>query len=423
MSALAKYLFACGKRVRGCDDRESENVASLRRLGIPVSIGVTDEIREDVVIYSGAIGKEHAMMKRALCSGKRTIARAELLGMILKEFPHSVAVSGCHGKTSCTAMIAHVFHACRLPFTSHIGGEDADFSNFLSLGREYFITEACEYQKNFLRLQPECAVILNIGRDHMDCYANEEELSDSFRLFAERAKGAIVNADDKKAKGIPHELSFGIGAGDIRPCLIAAEGEKYSFTISEKGKKRAEVRLSVVGRVQIYNALAAYAVGRYYGLSPDLIAEGLSRAKGVKRRFEKIGFFQGIPVVIDYAHHPAELAKTLATEKKRDGSFITVFQPHTYSRTKDLFGDFTDVLREFHPIIYKTYAAREEYDEGGSGKFLAYALHTDYAESPDELKRRLKNRLSEGGKVGCILVLGAGDIDEIAKSFLDQKSS
>ncbi len=419
MSALACLLQDKGAIVRGSDAAEGEFTRILQRRGIPVHIGDEEEIEEDVVVYTGAIAEDHPQLMRAKAAGKRLVGRAELLGKVAEGYPHVLSVAGCHGKTTTSCMLAHVLYAANAPFCAHIGGEDLSFGNYFSAGGEYFLTEACEFKRSFLMLHSEVAVILNCDRDHTDCYGSDEETLAAYRTFASQAKKVIVCADDPRARTIPHTLSYGINGGDICAEEVASSRERYSFTVTERGNATLRITLSVFGKVHIYNALAAYSAARLIGISPERIKEGLESFRGVKRRFEKVGTFLGVPVVCDYAHHPREIAETIRTaERLTRGRVRVVFQPHTYTRTRDLMEGFVSALKKCHrPIIFATYSAREKYLFSGSAALLAAKLpDARYVQSGANLKKRLKEELSGED---LILALGAGDIYDIIKGILD----
>lgn len=419
MSALAMLLKERGARVRGSDAVENDNVRRLKKAGIPVSVGCDEEISEDIVVYTGAVNGDHPQLQAARRAGKRLIARAELLGMTAEAYPCVVSVAGSHGKTSCTAMLSHIFLRGNRKFTCHIGGEDLLLGNYHSSGKDFFITEACEFQRSFLSLKSNVAVILNTDRDHTDCYRSDEELLAAYRQFSENSKQTVVNADDRISFLIPYTSSFG-GEGEICAADVESEEERYSFTVVERGEPLARIRLSVVGDMQVQNALAAFAAARLVGFSAEEIKSGLESFHGVRRRFERVGTLNGIPVVCDYAHHPREIDATYsAAERLCRGTVRLVFQPHTYTRTRDFMEDFVSVLkRAENPIIYKTYAAREAYNQAGSAVTLVSRLpEAVYVQSPDQLKRRLLNGNLQPNDL--ILVLGAGDIYDIAKSILD----
>ncbi len=416
MSALAKFLSVRGYEVSGSDAVKGEETDALAFYGVKVYIGV-DENREallssDTVVYTDAISMEHAELKRAKTLGKKAYSRAEFLGLLCEEFASVIAVAGSHGKTTCTAMCAHVLKYVCAPFTAHIGGEDSALGNFYSSGGEYFVTEACEYKKNLLKIRADVAILLNIDEDHMECYDGEKDLLNSFYAYCAKAKTAFVCADDTRAANLGEFSTFGITSmlADYRATNLRATGERYSFTVEEYGKPLCRVRLSAIGRCNVYNALAAFAAMRSLGFDEKEIAKGLENFTAVKRRFEKIGGYKGASFICDYAHHPREVVSTLKTaEGVCKGELYVVFQPHTYSRTRLLLKEFVAALRPVKNLmIYKTYPAREKYDEAGSARRLVSALGGClYAENVYALKTWIKKTVREGD---IVLFLGAGDI-------------
>lgn len=420
MSALARLLHDRGISVRGSDAQKSVYTESLGKAGIRVHIGESELIWEDTVVYTGAISETHPQILQAKREKKRLLSRAELLGKVAEEFPHVLSVAGCHGKTTTTSMLAHIFSEGDRRFTCHIGGEDLSFGNYFSTGTEYFLTEACEFRRSFLSLKSEIAVILNTDLDHTDCYRNEDELFEAYAQFASHAEKLIVNADDPRARTLPHALSFGLYSGEIRAEDLRSAGERYSFMVTERGVPLLRVRLSCIGKVTVYDALAAFSAARLFGFSAEECKKGLERFQGVGRRFESVGTFKGIPVVCDYAHHPKEIAAVFSTAQKIcSGTVRLVFQPHTYTRTRDFMEEFVSVLKEAEdPVIFRTFAAREPFDGAGSAYTLVSRLpEAVYVQSAAQLKKRLSDLAEEGD---LILVLGAGDIFGIVKQILDK---
>lgn len=423
MSALATLFRLNGADVRGSDQRQSGFTDRLVKLGIPVHIGEEEEIAAENVVYTEAISPQHPQLKAAREAGKRLFTRAALLGRVAEDFPTVISVAGCHGKTSTTSMLAHVFLCADKSFTAHIGGEDAELGNLCrnGTGNNILITEACEFRRSFLELKSTVGLVLNTDKDHTDCYKSDGDLIEAYRRFAENSAEVVINADDVRARRFPHTLDFGLFSGEIRAEELHATGEKYRFTVVERGIPVVKIRLNVVGKFQVANALAAYAVARLCGLRAVEIKKGLESFRGVKRRFEEVGTICGVPVVCDYAHHPRELAATVsAAQAICEGTVFVVFQPHTYTRTRDFMREFVSVLKTVEsPIIYKTYAAREEFEIEGSAVALVSRLpEACYVQSPEQLLKRLKERIRSGD---MILVLGAGDIDEIARSLLDKQ--
>lgn len=427
MSALAKFLISVGCEVAGHDHVRGEYADGLGLQGVRIFFGNSEEVFEsscfieaDCVVYTGAIGEKDERIVRSRALGKAVYPRAAFLGAVCGYFKNVTAIAGSHGKTTCTAMCAHVLYRSGVEFASHIGGEDLSFGNFYMSGNDYFVTEACEYQKSLLKVRADNAVLLNIDLDHMECYDGEGDLINTFREYLHGAKTAFVCSDDARCKLIEDDCTtFGITdkKADYRASDLRSLGERYSFTVNEYGKAVARIRLRAMGRHNVYNALAAFAAMRRYGFGENEIVLGLEAFEGVKRRLEKIGTHAGVTFLCDYAHHPREIAATLRTVGKtaKKGLYV-VFQPHTYSRTRLLMEEFVDVLRTVERLlVYKTYPAREFFDSEGSGKRLAENVGCLYGESTRELKKWLTANVKSGDTV---LFLGAGDIYFAAKHLL-----
>ncbi len=420
MSALAKYLSSQGYVVSGSDGTRGEETENLAFYGVKAYIGVDGErpalLQADAVVYTDAILPTHAERQAAQRLGKRMIARADLLSIVSENFSKIIAVAGSHGKTTCTSMCAHALKGIGVPFTAHIGGQDSVFGNFYSTGREYFLTEVCEYKRNLLKISADAAVVLNVDRDHMECYQDDADLTACFRQYCRKAKTAFVCADDKGCERLGDFATFGINStcADYRAVDLRTGNERYSFTVEEYGKPLCRLRMQAIGRYNVYNALAAFAVMRSFGFDERDIKRGLESFTAVKRRFERVGSYRGASLICDYAHHPREIAATIATaEGICKGRLFVVFQPHTYSRTKLLMSDFIQTLRPIDDlVIFKTFPAREKYDEEGSGARLAQAVGSLYAENAYVLKTWLKKTVREGDTV---LFLGAGDIYYVAQ--------
>lgn len=412
MSAIADFLLSCGYSVSGSDRCTNERIKKLQKKGLKFYLGHSREniADEEIIIYTDAINSENEEYLEGLKRGKLLISRAEFLNIIGKSFPHSVYVAGSHGKTTATCMIAHIFYAADMPFTAHIGGEDLQFGNFIYSGNSFFISEACEYNKNILKVFGETGILLDIDCDHMECYKDEKDVESTFVQFINQCKYSVVPFSSKIEKGD----SFSYSSGDYFADDISSKNEKYSFTVMERGNPLVRVKLNVFGRHNILNALAAVACARKYGISPESIKEGLECFRGVKRRFEFLGKYNGADVYADYAHHPEEIVSSLYTAKRLlKRKLYVIFQPHTYSRTKFLMRDFVKSLEGERVLIFKTYPAREKYDASGDGKLLAKKINSDYAESAEGIY----GFLSDSEEDDLILVLGAGDIYEIFKSL------
>ena len=424
MSALAKFLSVQGYNVSGSDMQKSEQTDMLAFYGIKTYVGEETNRAElllaDIVVYTDAISQENKELQEAVCLKKKVYSRGELLRIVSEEFSNVIAVAGSHGKTTCTSMCAHILKSVNVPFTAHIGGEDAVFKNFYTSGLDYFVTEACEYKKNLLKLTPDVAILLNMDKDHMECYKNVEELADTFYSFCDKAKTAFVCADDERCAAFQKFPTYGIKntLADYRAVQIRNNGEQYSFVVEEYGRALCRIRLKAIGYCNIYNALAAFAALRSFGFHEKEICKGLENFTAIKRRFEKIGTYRGASVICDYAHHPREIISTVRTaEGMCRGNLYVIFQPHTYSRTKHLMKEFVEVLSEVkNLLLYKTYPARETYDGAGSAKTLSQAVgNCLYAENAYVLKTWLHTTVKEGD---IVLFLGAGDIYYVAQYLL-----
>lgn len=417
MSALAKILISMGKTVCGSDRVHNEYVCDLISRGVSVSLDSDDARVEkcDVLVYTDAVKMDDPHILRAVKANKLIVPRGQLLATLCGCFKSTIAVAGCHGKTTCTSMLAHIFACADKQFTVHIGGNDNAFGNCRVVGYDYFITEACEFNKNFLLIKPDISIILNTDADHLECYDGEEDLLRSYRLFAVNSKKSACLYGDRCGRG---DVTFGTDeSADYRARNIKSAGGKYSFDVYEQGRKLCHASLNVYGRHNIVNALAAVSASRLAGIRAEAIEEGLSRFAGVERRFEKIGEINGCEVIADYAHHPREITATLrAAAEVTSGEIYVIFQPHTYSRTKNLFGDFVNCLSGIdNLLIYKTFAAREYFDAEGSALALSNAIkNSRYAESEREIKYFLRNVSGEDK----VFVLGAGDIYYIVRQML-----
>ena len=416
MSALAKFLLSCGKNVEGSDIIDSENTEELRKLGVRVSIGDNRGSIDkfDVIVYTDAVRENDIQLCEAQRLGKIMLSRGQLLYEVSRNFKSVIAVSGCHGKTTCTSMLAHIFNAADKKMCAHIGGRDLTFGNLVYKGNDFFITEACEYKKNFLLIKPNIAVVLNSMADHLECYGSVEELKKSYKQFADSADVKVCLYGDIDVGG----LTFGFDRNaDYYARKITEENGRYSFSAYEGDCELGNISLNTYGKHNILNALAAIAVARSAQIPFKYIRKGLMDFKGVERRFENIGNIRGVTFIADYAHHPDEIRASIRTAKQiTSGKLFVVFQPHTYSRTKNLFKQFVSVLSPLNNLlIYRTYAAREYYDDAGSALTLSQHLKKScYGDDEQDLIDFILNA-SAGDSV---IFLGAGDIYDVAKRTL-----
>lgn len=431
MSALMKHCIKLGKTVTGSDVCHNNYTDELIELGAKITFkhASSNIKRADAVVFSSAINEKNPELIAAKRKKIPIVKRSELLGEISERFLKTVAISGSHGKTTATAMIANVMKTANKEPTVFLGGESLEYGNYLSGEDDLCIIEACEYKKNFLDVIPDVSVVLNIDNDHMDAYKDMRDMVDTFRLFVGNSL-AVINADDVNARNIFNSstVTFGINtpatytAKNIKP-----NGIGYSFTACAHGRAVGKINLSIAGRHNVYNALATFAVADVLRVPFCLIKQGLESYKGVKRRNEYLGKWKGLNFYADYAHHPRELSCTLQTFLEQGEDFVTVFQPHTYSRTINLMDSFVSVFKDIKPlVIYKTYSAREGFDEKGSAKTLCgYILGASgenciYADTEEELIRVLDEYREKYKKV---VFFGAGDIYDLAKSLMQKEKS
>lgn len=424
MSALANFLSLEGYNVSGSDMHYDEYALELlRKNNVKTYYGHNKANIEniDIVIYSSAITENNPEYVEALDKKIPLISRQELLSSIACSFERSFAVAGSHGKTTATAILTHIFGISKNP-TAHIGGFDKDYDNLLYGGKEIFVTESCEYKKNFLKLKCHAAVVLNIDKDHLECYNGFEDLVASFKTFLSGAKLRVVNADDENLQGIEGSVTFALeNSADYRAENIRNKNGHYSFVLNARGKRSRRIFLNVMGKHNVYNALAAAAVSIESGVDIGEVCEGIEAFKGVRRRAEFIGNINGAAVYADYAHHPKELEASIKTFKKlKYRKLYILFQPHTYSRTRLLMKEFIKVLNnEGNVLIYSTYPARECFDPKGSGYALKDNLGAKalYFDGELSLLEFLAEKLR---KKDLLLVLGAGDIYEKMCSIIEE---
>lgn len=433
MSGLAEILLGRGCIVSGSDISESAIVQRLRGLGAQISVGHSAaNIKPDcdLVVYTAAISPENEEFIAAEESGALLIDRAALLGGVMKAYKYSVAVAGTHGKTSTTSMLTHIMLAGGTDPTISVGGELGSIGGNIRVGKsDYFVCEACEYHRSFLKFFPYVSVILNIEADHLDYFKDIHHIVDTFHSFALLVPedGAVVaNIDDENVREAVKRVDR-----KILTCAISAaadyttgnvlydEGGAAEFDLYERGSLLGRIKLSVAGTHNISNALCAIAAARFLGISFDALRRGLLSYTGVGRRFETKGEKNGVLLIDDYAHHPTEIEATLKTAKKMGrGNIWCVFQPHTYTRTKALFNDFKKALScGVKVLCIDIYAAREKDPGDISAKQLAEQI--DGAVYMPDFAACAKF-LEENAEAGdMIITMGAGDVYKVGELFME----
>ncbi len=423
MSAIAEFLLDNGYTVSGSDIQITEKIFRLKKKGLIFYLKHCAENIKDVgaLICTSAINSSNVEILEAKEKGIPILKRSQVLNEIISDIKNTIAVSGSHGKTTATNMIANAFIMARFQPTVFLGGEDKVFGNYKSGNKDYAVVEACEYKKNFLDIKPKVSVVLNIDNDHQDSYADMKDMVESFKAFINNTI-SIVNVDDPYAKNIAGTTSISFGIDNKATYMaknIKYNGKGYSFTLFAFGRKICRIKLKVVGKHNVYNALACCAVCDIYKINFNTIKKSLESFDGVVRRAEYLGNLYSKSVYADYAHHPKEIEATIRAFGENGKKLGIIFQPHTFSRTKALMEEFVLSLKNNQVIIYKTYPAREKYDREGSAQKLFERLK-NASESVGFAKNRaelVESLFKMKDKVDCFLFLGAGDIYNIAKNL------
>ena len=431
MSGLAETLLHDGFIVSGSDKAATPTVSHLRDVGISVVIGrdagnITPDI--DLVVYTAAIKPHDPEFVAAKAQGIPMMVRAELIGAILQAYEYAVCIAGTHGKTSTTALVTEITKAAGLDPTVNIGGYIGD-TNYYVGNSPYFVLEACEYSNSFHHWHPHIGVILNIDADHMDFFGSMEAIIETFAKFAQniRPGGVLVIQEgvpgfEAITSGLKCEVvTFGTGTGVTYRAQDITHGAAgmSSFDVMEGSYLQEQINLPLPGKYNVYNALAAYAVARELGIEPQIIAQALSKIQGVKRRYQFKGIYNGAVIIDDYAHHPTEIKACLAaTREAHAGRIVCMFQPHTYSRTKDLFEDFTKAFTVADLMIFvPIFAAREPFDPSISSAMLAETVNqpSHNCSSLEEAEELLRAKLMPGD---LLITMGAGDVYIVGERLL-----
>lgn len=432
MSGIAEMLNYWGFHVTGSDSSSSETTERLIEKGISVVIGhdLNNLEKADVVVYTAAIRENDVELLRAKSLGIPTIDRGTFLGKLTKAFNNSICVSGTHGKTTTTSMLSMCFLEAHKDPSIQVGAYLKPIQGNYRIGNsDYFIIEACEYVESYLKLFPRTEIILNIDNDHLDYFGTFDNIVASFKRYAKLLpeNGLLVtNWDDLNCRKVAKEasckvLSYAIESQNANFVARNITFDKQGFScfdVYHNNSFYKTIKLSVPGMHNVLNALACICVCYEYGLEKEDIKNALQKYTGAHRRFEYVGSFnQGVSVYDDYAHHPTEILATAhsLSQKQHRQSWI-VFQPHTYSRTKNLLDDFAKALLDFdHLIITDIYAAREDNVYGISSqdlidKLASYGKKALHISNFEEIAKYLKEHTI---KNDIVLTIGAGTVTNI----------
>jgi len=427
MSALARYFNGRGAAVHGYDRTETPLTRALVEEGMTIHYEEEPaRIPEgvDLVIYTPAVPAGHRELRYFRERGYQVLKRSEVLGLISRQMK-TAAVAGTHGKTTTSSMLAHLLRTGGIDCTAFLGGIARNFdSNFVEGRSEWVVVEADEYDRSFLQLSPDIAVILSMEPDHLDIYGDEESILETgFMAFAARVKEGgdlLVNAQVRDQFADRAGVrSYGLERGDCRAERIRVEDGWFVFDYRAPDIEIEGLRLAMPGRHNVENATAALTTALRIGVSPGEVRRGLETFGGIRRRFEFIRRDAQTVFIDDYAHHPSELRAAIgAARELYPGRRVTgIFQPHLYSRTRDFAAGFAEALDQLDEVfLLDIYPAREAPIPGVTTSIILDAMRNPRRAlvSRAELLDRIRR-----GNWDVLLTLGAGDIDRLVAPIAD----
>ncbi|MCC1495273.1 UDP-N-acetylmuramate--L-alanine ligase [Alcanivorax sp. 1008] len=442
MCGIAEVLCNQGYEISGSDLRESPVVLRLRSLGVRVEIGHRGENvgDADVVVTSTAVDEDNLEVQEAKRRRIPLVPRAQMLAELMR-FRHGIAVAGTHGKTTTTSMIASILGEAKFDPTFVIGGKLTSSGTNARLGQShYLVAEADESDASFLHLQPMVAVVTNIDADHMHTYGGDfAKLENTFIEFLQNLPFyglAVMCIDDPVVrKLLPRVnrqlISYGFSEdADVRAEAVSQKGMVTSFQVIREGKPGLQIALPMPGRHNVLNALAAIAVATDENVPDQAIIAGLNGFTGVGRRFDVLGEYRtadgSATLVDDYGHHPREVEATI--KAVRDGwperRLVMLFQPHRYTRTRDLYEDFVDVLSNVDALLMlEVYSAGEDPIPAADSRSLCHSLRQRgqvepiYVDDSAKLSALLAKVLRDGD---LLITQGAGNVSAIARQLIEE---
>ena len=437
MSGIAELLLNLGYKVSGSDIKSSDITRHLKSLGGTIFKGHNKKHLSgaDVVVVSSAVDSENQEVVEAVQASIPVIPRAEMLAELMR-LKYSIAIAGAHGKTSTTSIIASVLAKGGLDPTVVNGGKFKSLGSGALLGQgDFIVAEADESDGSFLKISPTIAVVTNIDREHLDFYKDLEAIKKVFLSFIDRIPFyglAVICLDNESIQSIMPEIkkrctTYGMSAqAEYQARDVVFAGLKTEFNLYHLGKMLGKVTLNLQGLHNVYNSLAAIAVGLELDIDFNIIQNALETLEGVQRRLEVKGEKRNIIIVDDYGHHPTEIKTTLCAIKESwpGRRRVAVFQPHRFTRTKALFDDFT---RAFYQsdllVVLPVYAAGEKKIEGIDGSVLCEGIRA-HGHKNVVFKKNFNAAVSHLKKVSApgdiILTLGAGDVWKVGKALLDE---
>jgi UDP-N-acetylmuramate--alanine ligase len=424
MSALARYFNSLGIEVFGYDKVETVLTKNLVAEGM--HIHYEDDVRQiptgiDLVVYTPAIPKTHQELNYFLEQNYPVKKRAEVLGIISKN-RKTIGVAGTHGKTTTSAILTHVLRSCGVDCTAFLGGIAANFdSNFVAGQSEWVVMEADEFDRSFLHLYPELAIITSMDADHLDIYGDEASMHQTFYDYAKQVQNTLYYKYDLPLESNHNKditlRSYGIEAGSARAMNVRAEAPYFVFDWQDGDHVIKDLKFTLPGNHNVLNATAAIAIAKQLGCEDEKIRAALFSFKGIKRRFEFIIDKAEQVYIDDYAHHPEELKAAIQAAKTLypDRTITGVFQPHLFSRTKDFAAEFAIALDLLDvTILLDIYPARELPMEGVSSAIIFDKMKSNHKVliEKEALLEELKNR-----KIDVLMTLGAGDIGALVENI------
>ena len=459
MSGIAEVLNNLGYEVDGSDLKESETTERLRETGINISIGHrTENVKKaDVVVISSAVAPDNPEVRAARKMSIPVIPRAEMLAELAR-LKYAVLVAGAHGKTTTTSLIASGLGEGQLDPTVVIGGKLKGIGSNAKIGwGEYLVAEADESDGSFLKLSPTIAVVTNIDREHLDFFKGIDEIKEAFLSFINKVPFyglSILCGDNEYIKELMPKIrrrfiTYGVSEGmDLAAVNIRTDGLNSTFETVLNGKSLGLFEVPLIGVHNINNCLAAIAVANELKVNMDIIKDALRNFSGVQRRFELKGTVSGIRVIDDYGHHPAEITATLKAvrdamqqesgdtdavvpadgsggmQAKKEGRLIVLFQPHRYTRTRDLLDEFIDAFTDADKVVLMDiYPAGEKPLPGVNSELLFNGIRDtdkdiEYIQDRKNILNYLDRELDDAD---TLLTLGAGDVWKIGEEFLEKR--
>lgn len=403
MHALAIFCADLNWKVTGSDIKENEYTIKCREKGIKVFLGHNKNNidKPDFIVKTGAIKLNNEEIVEAINKGMKVYDRADFLQEITKQFKIVIGIAGCHGKSTTSDMIYEILMLANKSVSCHIGAEISNAR--LNINDEILVLEACEFNKSFLKFKINIGAVLNVDKDHIECYGGMYQLKMAYKQFLKNIKEKYV-LDNDSTKFINYKNLHRVGVQTIDNKTFKVNGKKYKLN-------------KIFGKQYVEDAGMAVFICEKLGIKHKIIYKALYNFKPLKRRQETIGKYKNSNVIVDYAHHPTELKYLIDNFKNKTS--LLIFQPHTYSRTKYLFKDFVNVLKNENCIILKEYSARENSLDGETAKSLYNSLNRinpciKYVANREELLKELDKI-----KADNYIFAGAGDIDKIAYSICD----